>query len=85
MEKYFKKFEDFSSNQSGMNEASNFMDINMFSSAFVNFYDFIKENSKFMDDETKKHLKDAIKALDSAWENEADAHGVDFTPYKIKL
>ena len=52
---------------------------------FNEFYDFINKNSKYMDNDTKKHLKEAFKHLDQAWENEADAHGVDFEKYKIKF
>lgn len=71
--------------ESVINEQIDSMTINDFSYGFVEFYDFISQYSKFMDKDTIKHLKEAIKHLDQAWENETDAHGVDFTKYKIKI
>ena len=57
------------------------MTINDFSEEMVNFYDAIKKFSPMMQDETVTHLKEAFKHLDQAWQVEADAHGVDYTPY----
>lgn len=52
-----------------------------FSSAMIDFYDAIKEYAPRLQDETVADLKEAFKHLDKAWQNEADAHGGDFTPY----
>jgi len=57
------------------------MDINTFSQAFIDLYDFIDKYAKNMDSDTLKHLKEAVNHLDKAWENECDAHGVGFEPY----
>ena len=80
--KQIKTFQDFI-NESKLNEQV--MEINDFSMAFVDFYDFVNKYAKNMDKDTVKHIKEAIKHLDQAWENEADAHGVDFEQYKIKI
>lgn len=81
MEK-IKTFKEFI-NESKVNEQS--MTINDFSVAFMEFYDYMNKYYKNMDSDTVKHLKEAVKHLDLAWENEADAHGVDFEKYKIKF
>jgi hypothetical protein len=65
----------------GKNPASEPMTINDFSEEMINFYDSIKKFAPSMQDETVAHLKEAFKHLDQAWQGEADAHGVDFTPY----
>jgi len=61
------------------------MEINDFSDGLSEFYDFVEKYAKNMNKDTVKHIKEAIKHLDKAWENEADAHGVDFEPYRIKI
>jgi len=70
-------------NEDSLNEQS--MTINDFSMGFTDFYDFVSKYSKNMDNDTKKYLKEAFKHLDQAWENEADAHGVDYEQYKVKI
>jgi len=75
-----QKFDEF------VNESrSGVMTINDFSEIFSNFYDNISEVSEFLDKETINHLKAAKENLDKAWESEAEAHGVDFEKYKMKL
>ena len=55
-----------------------YMTINDFSEVFNEFYDKIGEMLQFMDDDTIKYLQEAKILLNKAWENECDAHGVEF-------
>jgi hypothetical protein len=70
-------------NEDSLNEQTMF--IGDFSDGFSDFYDFVSKYSKQMDSDTIKHIKEAIKHLDEAWESECDAHGVDYEQYKVKI
>lgn len=59
--------------------------INDISEAFGAFYDFVNDNADKLNAETIGHLKEAFTQLDKAWKAEADAHGVNFTKYPVKL
>jgi len=61
------------------------MTINDFSGGFIDFFEFLEGNKKDMDNSTLKVLKKVVPMLNKAWEAEADAHGVDFQEYVIKL
>jgi len=66
-----------------ISEGKNSMTINNFSSAFIEFYYFLKDNKKYMDDDTIKHIQTALSSLDKAWKNESETHGVNFTNVKV--
>jgi len=56
-----------------------------FNNTFLRFYSAISKYSKYMDDDTKAEIKNAIKFLDKAWENESHSHGVEWTKFSVKL
>jgi len=57
------------------------MTLNDFSEIMVNFYDGINDVKQFLDDDTISALLDARPFLNKAWDNEAGAHGSEFSPY----
>tara|TARA_R110001599_G_scaffold236609_3_gene435943 strand:+ start:10933 stop:11214 length:282 start_codon:yes stop_codon:yes gene_type:complete len=82
---HIEKFKDFLTEAEKVNEAGDYMSINEFSDAFEEFFQFIENNKKFIDNDTLKELKKAMPLLNKALETEAVAHGVDFTSFKLKL
>lgn len=68
-----------------VNEANDYMTINEFTGVFEEFFEFVDKNKEFMDNDTIKDLKKAMPMLSKAWENECDAHGVEYEDYKIKF
>lgn len=70
-------------NEDSLNEEV--MGIGDFADGFIEFYNFISFYSKQMDKDTTKHIKEAIKHLDQAWENECEAHGVDYKKVNVKI
>ena len=61
------------------------MTINDFNDIFESFYTSIEDNASFMQDDTLKTLAMAVKLLQKAQEQEAEAHGVSITPRKVNI
>ena len=66
-------------------EADGSMTINDFNEMFENFYSALEANAQYIQPETLQILETAIKVLQKAQKEEADAHGVSVTARPVKL
>lgn len=60
-----------------------YMTINDFSEVMSEFYNDINKLKSYLDEETIGHLIKAKEELDKAWQNETEAHGVEFEEYPM--
>ena len=68
--------------ESNINES---MTITDFDDVFREFYGWISDNSKYMDDVTLSELKKALPFLDKARKVEAVKHGARYSKQSVKL
>lgn len=75
----------YQAKQSKLQEADGSMTINDFNEMFENFYSALEANAQYIQPETLQILETAIKVLQKAQKEEADAHGVSVTARPVKL